>query len=211
MMRMTAWQRTSGSYRAAILFLTSAHPHCLCHLALVYPSEIEGKTAKDRIKAGGDEWLEKKTYAERCEVLGIKGANTWEKGGDWRRYMRGWSSKNAKSRLTVEMMRRKIAEDRHEVIDKALLNKLLAPFTRSGGIVQCDEATQYHLMKMGAEAVFLAANDQGRGGERSDNRSKDERKKNEHLLFYCEKTQLYLRYWRKSIMQGRTDKICMVN
>lgn len=78
-----------------------AHPHCLCHLALVYPSEIEGKTAKDRIKAGGDEWLEKKSHAERCEVLGIKGANTWEKGGDWRRYMRGWSTDKMMRRLAV--------------------------------------------------------------------------------------------------------------
>lgn len=115
MMRMTAWQRTSGSYRAAILFLTSAHPHCLCHLALVYPSEIEGKTAKDRIKAGGDEWLEKKTHAERYLVLGINGTGTWEKGGDWRRYMRGWSGKiNIKRKLDSGVISKGALNDKND-------------------------------------------------------------------------------------------------
>lgn len=79
-----------------------AHPHCLCHLALVYPSEIADKVEKNRIKQGGDEWLEKKTHAERCEVLGINGAHAWESGSDWRRYMRGRSSKNTRSRINVK-------------------------------------------------------------------------------------------------------------
>lgn len=76
------------------------HPHCLCHLSLVYVTELDGKKEKDNIKAGGDAYLKRQSHLKRCHLLGIDGAHAWEQGrADWRQYMRNWSSIAAKSRL----------------------------------------------------------------------------------------------------------------
>ncbi|WP_278968185.1 hypothetical protein [Megasphaera elsdenii] len=76
------------------------HPHCLCHLSLVYVTEIDMSRQRNQIKDGGDAYLKRQSHQKRCYLLGIDGASAWEKGqADWRQYMRNWSSITAKSRL----------------------------------------------------------------------------------------------------------------
>lgn len=80
------------------------HPHCLCHLSPVYRSEIDKSKQVNRIRAGGDAWLESLSHMERYKVLGIQGAEKWEEHhADWRRYMRNWTAETAKSRLSITM------------------------------------------------------------------------------------------------------------
>ncbi len=76
------------------------HPHCLCHLSLVYVTEIDKSKQRNQIRNGGDTYLKRQSHQKRCYLLGIDGARAWEKGqADWRQYMRNWSSITAKSRL----------------------------------------------------------------------------------------------------------------
>ncbi len=76
------------------------HPHCLCHLSLVYVTEIDMSRQRNQIKDGGDAYLKRQSHLKRCHLLGIDGARAWEQGRvDWRQYMRNWSSIAAKSRL----------------------------------------------------------------------------------------------------------------
>jgi hypothetical protein len=67
------------------------HPHCLCHLAPVFSSELEGKTAKNRIEGGGREYLNQLSHRERMQLMGVEGARDFEKGADWRRFARNYS------------------------------------------------------------------------------------------------------------------------
>lgn len=76
------------------------HPHCLCHLSLVYVTEIDMSRQRNQIKDGGDAYLKRQSHLKRCHLLGIDGAHAWEQGrADWRQYMRNWSLTVAKSRL----------------------------------------------------------------------------------------------------------------
>lgn len=67
-----------------------AHPHCLCHYSPVYPSELEGKTEKDRVQAGGARYIKMLTKSQREALLGVKGAAVYQLDGDWRKHARGW-------------------------------------------------------------------------------------------------------------------------
>lgn len=94
------WGLGPGVYPKDKTPILPVHPHCLCHLALVYRKEIDTSKQVERIPAGGDEWLKGLTHEKRCQVLGIPGAKEWEQGqSDWRRYMGNWSSETAVSRL----------------------------------------------------------------------------------------------------------------
>lgn len=75
------------------------HPHCLCHLAPVYKSELKGKTQKDNIKEAGNKWLKSLPKQEQYKVLGLDGLKAWQNGADWRNYARHYSTDYAKTRL----------------------------------------------------------------------------------------------------------------
>ena len=78
------------------------HPHCLCHLSLVYVTELDGKKEKDNIKAGGDRYLKQQSHSKRCQLMGIAGTRAWEKEkADWRQYMRNWSNDTVSGRFHV--------------------------------------------------------------------------------------------------------------
>ena len=75
------------------------HPHCLCHLAPVYLSELKGKKQKENIKEAGDKWLKTLPKQEQYKVLGLDGLKAWQNGADWRNYARNYSTDYAKTRL----------------------------------------------------------------------------------------------------------------
>ena len=57
-----------------------AHPHCLCHYAPVYRSELEGKKQSDNVEENGRAWLEKQPLHIRQAILGVKGEQEWKAG-----------------------------------------------------------------------------------------------------------------------------------
>lgn len=76
------------------------HPHCLCHLSLVYVTELDGKKEKDNIKAGGDRYLKQQSHLKRCQLMGIEGAKDWEHGyAQWMDKVRNYEIKAFHSRI----------------------------------------------------------------------------------------------------------------
>ena len=57
-----------------------AHPHCLCHYAPVYTSELKGKKRSDNVEANGRAWLAKQPLHIRQAILGVKGEQEWKAG-----------------------------------------------------------------------------------------------------------------------------------
>jgi hypothetical protein len=94
------WGLGEGVYPKDKTPILPVHPHCLCHLSVVYRNEKKGEQ-HDRIRKGGDEWLSNISHSNRCDVLGIDGDKSWEdSNSDWRKYMRNWNPESAKSRLS---------------------------------------------------------------------------------------------------------------
>ena len=67
------------------------HPHCLCHLAPVYRSELKGKKPVDRLEKGGRVWLENQSLYHRQQILGIQGAKAFANKDSWTKWARNYS------------------------------------------------------------------------------------------------------------------------
>lgn len=57
-----------------------AHPHCLCHYAPVYSSELKGLKRSDDVEDRGNTWLKKKPLRIQEKILGVKGREAWKAG-----------------------------------------------------------------------------------------------------------------------------------
>ena len=57
-----------------------AHPHCLCHYAPVYASELKGKKRSDNVEGRGNSWLKRQPLHIRQAILGVKGEQEWKAG-----------------------------------------------------------------------------------------------------------------------------------
>lgn len=57
-----------------------AHPHCLCHYAPVYRSELKGLKRSDDVEASGNAWLKKQPLRIQEKILGVKGREAWKAG-----------------------------------------------------------------------------------------------------------------------------------
>lgn len=57
-----------------------AHPHCLCHYAPVYASELKGKKRSDNVEGQGNDWLKRQPLHIRQAILGVKGEHEWKAG-----------------------------------------------------------------------------------------------------------------------------------
>ena len=57
-----------------------AHPHCLCHYAPVYRSELEGKKRSDNVEENGRAWLKTQSISAQEKILGVKGREEWKAG-----------------------------------------------------------------------------------------------------------------------------------
>lgn len=67
------------------------HPHCLCHLAPVYRSELKGKKAVDQLEEGGRAWLEEQSLYHRQQILGIQGAKAFANRDSWTKWARNYT------------------------------------------------------------------------------------------------------------------------
>lgn len=72
------------------------HPHCLCHLAPVYRSELKGKKVVDQLEEGGRVWLESQSLYHRQQILGIQGAKAFENKDPWTEWARNYSQQMLK-------------------------------------------------------------------------------------------------------------------
>lgn len=63
-----------------------AHPHCLCALSAWHRG-----TPQPQVGAGGKRALDAMSESERVRLLGVKGAETFAGGGDWRGSLRNWT------------------------------------------------------------------------------------------------------------------------
>lgn len=81
-----------------------AHPHCLCHYAPVYRSELEGKKRSNNVEAGGNAWLKKQSLSVQGKILGVKRREEWKAGrAGWMEKARNFETEGLKeSRLTKE-------------------------------------------------------------------------------------------------------------
>lgn len=60
--------------------VSPAHPHCLCHYAPVYASELKGKKRSDNVEGRGNAWLKRQPLHIRQAILGVKGEQEWKTG-----------------------------------------------------------------------------------------------------------------------------------
>ena len=72
------------------------HPHCLCHLAPVYRSELN-KIAHNLVKSGGEKYINALNLERRQKLLGVAGSRRYGAGQDWRTLARNYSPKVMKS------------------------------------------------------------------------------------------------------------------
>lgn len=78
-------------------------PHCLCHLAPVFISEVDIDNAQDQRDAATCDWLKRQNENTRENLLGVKGNKAWEEGRKtWRTVLRNYSPKVMKSRIVGE-------------------------------------------------------------------------------------------------------------
>lgn len=100
-----------------------AHPHCLCHYAPVYESELQGKKPSKDVEANGNAWLKKQPTTVQEKILGVKGRVEWKAGrASWMEKARNISPvfEKRESRLSemIPYSRRKKVEITDETIKK---------------------------------------------------------------------------------------------
>lgn len=87
------WGLGKGIYPKDKTPMLPVHPHCLCHLAPVYRSELEGKSQVDQVAKSGKKWLDEQSSAHQRKILGIAGSKKLQEGADWRTLVRNYNSK----------------------------------------------------------------------------------------------------------------------
>ncbi|WP_071837936.1 polymorphic toxin type 50 domain-containing protein [Selenomonas ruminantium] len=93
------WGLGNGIYPKDETPKLPVHPHCLCHLAPVFSSELEGKTAKNRIEGGGRQWLFQQSAHHRQQILGVQGNKAVMNQDSWTRWARCYSGEKLQSRV----------------------------------------------------------------------------------------------------------------
>lgn len=91
------------------------HPHCLCHLAPVYRSELN-KTAHNLVKSGGEKYINALSFERRQKLLGVAGSKRYAAGQDWRTLARNYSPEVMKT-ITLRERRAKALVDTGVVKD----------------------------------------------------------------------------------------------
>lgn len=82
-----------------------AHPHCLCHYAPVYSSELKGRKWSDNVESRGNAWLKQQPLHIRQAILGVKGEQEWKVGRTgWMEKANNLQSKLIESRLKSDII-----------------------------------------------------------------------------------------------------------
>lgn len=102
--------------------VSPAHPHCLCHYAPVYASELKGKKRSDNVEGRGNAWLKRQSLHIRQAILGVKGEQEWKAGRV------GWMEK---ARNLSDMFGK--AESRIPLVNEASHEQRWGDFNHYGG------------------------------------------------------------------------------
>ena len=98
-----------------------AHPHCLCHYAPVYRSELEGKKRSNNVEENGRAWLEKQPLHIRQAILGVKGEQEWQAGrAGWMEKARNLSDMFGQTRSRLSEMVSYARREKVEITDKTI-------------------------------------------------------------------------------------------
>jgi hypothetical protein len=127
------WGLGPGVYPKDKTPILPAHPHCLCHLAMVYRTEINIGKRHDREQQGGNDWLQSLSHQQCCQVLGVTGAMEWKhKKIDWRKYMRNYTPLFDTSRLHDFFDNVLPLYDKAVITDDKIFKYLLDPDSTGG-------------------------------------------------------------------------------
>lgn len=97
------WNLGKGIFPKDKCPILPIHPHCLCHLAPVFISEVDIDNVQDQRDAATCDWLKGQNENTRENLLGVKGNKAWEEGRKtWRTVLRNYSPKVMKSRIVGE-------------------------------------------------------------------------------------------------------------
>lgn len=94
------WGLGNGIYPKDETPKLPVHPHCLCHLAPVFRSELEGKKAVNQIEAGGQQYIEGLSKDSKRKLLGVTGYEQIKDGTSWTALARKYSSDKLGERIS---------------------------------------------------------------------------------------------------------------
>ena len=120
------WGLGKGIYPKDKTPMLPVHPHCLCHLAPIYASELKRKPV-DNVEKGGREYIKKLSYRARMQLLGLGGIKSFENGTKWKKLARNYSSQYLK-------VSRSKSSPNDDII-KMELEKARKKFKQKGSIV----------------------------------------------------------------------------
>ena len=120
------WGLGKGIYPKDKTPVLPVHPHCLCHLAPIYASELKRKPV-DNVEKGGREYIKKLSYRARMQLLGLDGIKSFENGTKWKKLARNYSSQYLK-------VSRSKSSPNDDII-KMELEKARKKFKQKGSIV----------------------------------------------------------------------------
>lgn len=126
------------------------HPHCLCHLAPVYRSELKGKKAVDQLEEGGRAWLEKQSLYHRQQILGIQGAKAFANRDSWTKWARNYTGARLAGRpkdlpeslkpylhdgkIKIEDFSKRREDESEESFKKRVMDYISSPYCTKGFI-----------------------------------------------------------------------------
>lgn len=86
----------AGVYPKDQVPMVPIHPHCLCKYHVLYRTQLDMSKQNDRGNAALKEYLDKLTYEERKQLLGVAGANRYQVTGKAAlQDVRGWQDLQA--------------------------------------------------------------------------------------------------------------------
>ena len=100
------WSMGEGIFPKDKVPSLPVHPNCMCRLVPVFKgsSRLKSETPKDRILDGGMEYIKSLSKPHRTSLLGENGAKNVDKGGDWRKYIKGFFSKIMTCRIPHDII-----------------------------------------------------------------------------------------------------------
>ena len=93
------WGLGNGIYPKAETPKLPVHPHCLCHLAPVFSSELDKKPT-DRMEEGGQQYIEGLNRESKKKLLGMTGYEQIKDGASWTTLARNYSSDKLGGRIS---------------------------------------------------------------------------------------------------------------
>ena len=107
------------------------HPHCLCHLAPVYRSELN-KIAHNLVKSGGEKYINVLSLERRQKLLGVAGSKRYAAGQDWRTLARNY---------TKEKLARRAERATEQYYKKVTLGRDVEPVLRRASLINFRQVT----------------------------------------------------------------------